>query len=162
MAPLAIPLMIVGAAVSFMGTIAQSNALKQQAEAEQQAANYKAAEEQRLGQQQVASAQRTALDEKRKSAYVQSRLQAVSAASGGGASDPTVIKLSSDIAAQGEYNALSALYSGQSQNVALQNQANLDIYTGAAKASALRSQADYTLLGGIGGLAGSLGKINFG
>jgi hypothetical protein len=73
-----------------------------------------------------------------------------------------VIKLSSDIAAQGEYNALSALYSGQSQNVALRNQANLDIYTGAAKASALRSQADYTLLGGIGGLAGSLGKINFG
>lgn len=150
---------ILGTAVSFMGSIAQSNALNAQAQATQQQAAYQAQVLRQQGQEQLAASQRKSLDDKRQAQYVQGRLQAQAAAGGGGADDPTIIKLSSDIAAQGEYNALADLYSGQSAKVAAINQGNLAIYQGDINAMALRSRADATLLGGIGGLFGSLAKF---
>lgn len=60
-----------------------------------------------------ASSQRSASEQRRQARLVASRGQAVAAASGAGADDPTVLTLQSDIAGEGEYRALSALYEGE-------------------------------------------------
>lgn len=63
--------------------------------------------------QQEASSQRAAMDEQHRSKLLQSRAQAVAAASGGGASDPGVIKIISNIAGEGAYRSEVALYQGE-------------------------------------------------
>ncbi len=60
-----------------------------------------------------ASAQRAAGEERRDARYLSSRARAVAAASGAGASDPTVVNLLADIEAEGEYNALARMYEGE-------------------------------------------------
>lgn len=150
---------IIGGLFSFLGSIASANAARSQADAEIQAANYRAGEEERLGKEELAVGSRKSIDEHRKTALIQSELQAKAAASGGGAADPTIIKLASDIEGQGEYNALSQLWTGQSHKVALDNQAALDRYSGQMRAKALRDKADATILGGIGGLFGSFARF---
>lgn len=64
------------------------------------------------GQAQAAS-HRVAQDEGRKSRLIQSRALALAAASGGGASDPTVVDIIADIAGEGEYRSELALYEGK-------------------------------------------------
>lgn len=63
--------------------------------------------------QERASSQRQAIDERRQARLAQSRGLAVAAASGAGADDPTVVNLLAGIEGEGEYRALSALYSGE-------------------------------------------------
>ena len=63
--------------------------------------------------QQVASSQRTAADEQKHARLVASRALAVAAASGGGASDPTVVGIISRIAGEGTYRSMTALYEGE-------------------------------------------------
>lgn len=173
MAGLAMIATAVGTAVSFVGTLAQAQSQRQQAEAynvqataEQQAAQYKARETERVAQESRAAAQRKSHQQRRQTEYTQSRLQAGAAASGAGADDPTIIKLSSDIAGEGEYSALSELFSGESRAQGLESQAALDRYTGDARANSLRTSADImrsranmTILGGVGGLAGNLARF---
>lgn len=60
----------------------------------------------------AAESQRVAIQERRKARNLMSRARAVAAASGAGASDPTVNTIMADIETQGEVNALNALYSG--------------------------------------------------
>ncbi len=63
--------------------------------------------EYRAGQTRAA-AQRQALEERRQTRLQQSRLQAVA-----GTSDATVVNIAKDIAGEGEYRALTALYQGE-------------------------------------------------
>lgn len=72
---------------------------------EQQQANINA------GQVQAA-AQRTAITDDRRTALLASRAQAVAAASGGGATDPTVTDIMGRIAGEGAYRSQLALYEG--------------------------------------------------
>lgn len=74
------------------------------------AAEYKAAQMNQQAGQDRASAQRDAIEQQRQATLAQSRLRAVA---GGGAGDPTVVKLSEDIAGEGEYRALTSLYNGE-------------------------------------------------
>jgi hypothetical protein len=60
-----------------------------------------------------ASSQRKAIEERRQARLASSRALALAAASGGGASDPTVTKLIAGLEGEGEYRALSALYEGE-------------------------------------------------
>lgn len=62
--------------------------------------------------QTVAVSQRDAAQARREALLLRSRALAVAAAGGGGAEDPTVSKLLADIDAQGEVNALNAMYEG--------------------------------------------------
>jgi hypothetical protein len=70
-----------------------------------------------------ASSQRAAAEERRQARLVQSRGLAVAAASGGGASDPTVVNTLADVAAEGEYRALTALYEGSEKSIGLRKAA---------------------------------------
>ena len=70
--------------------------------------------EQKAGQQRAVS-QRKADNARRSARYAESRALALAAASGGGASDPTVVNIMAGIAGEGELAAQSALYEGEEQ-----------------------------------------------
>jgi hypothetical protein len=93
------------------------------------AANSQAAQLDVRAGQSRAIGQRGAQEERRKAALVASRLQAVA---GGGASDPTVVKLASDIAGEGEYRAMTALYEGEEAARGDENAASVARATGKA------------------------------
>lgn len=63
--------------------------------------------------QRVAAAQRDMIDIQRMTKLTQSRAQALSAFSGGGASAPTVLNIMGNIAKEGAYNGARALYEGE-------------------------------------------------
>jgi hypothetical protein len=71
-----------------------------------------------------ASSQRAAAEERRRARLLDSRARAVAAKSGGGVGDPSVMNLRADIAAQGEYRALSRLYEGETEAGSLEVEAH--------------------------------------
>src|SRR3990167_10626936 len=107
------------------------------------------------GGQEFPAAQREMLNEKKKTKLVQSALQAHSAAQGG-ASDPSVVKIAGDIAAEGKYRQMTALYKGQDIQNYIENAARLKNFEGSeyrrageiAKRGA-RMSAFTSLLGGF-------------
>lgn len=107
---------LVGAGVGAISSAAQGRAAQKQAD-------FQAAQlEQRAGQER-AQAQRVAEDKRREASILASNLRAAAGASGGGVTDPTVSKLEADIAGQGEYNALAALFNGEEQALSNETQA---------------------------------------
>lgn len=121
--------------------------------------------EQQAGQER-AVAQRAMLEERRRGRLVGSRAQAISAASGGGALDPSIVNILGDIDAETELRALTALYQGEERARGAEYGAVLDraggagsVYAGnvakqAGNASANRSymQAGGELFKGGGSL----------
>lgn len=104
--------------------------------ARQQAANYQAAS---LRQQAMATrgqASQQAEITSRDTQLTLGTLRARAAASGAGAVTPTTVSLQQGIAGRGEYNALSALYSGEESARGEENQAALDEYMGTQEAKA--------------------------
>lgn len=98
-------LSVVSTVASAAGSIMSGNAARGEA-------NFEAAQmKQNAGQEQAVS-QRKAVDARRQAGLANSAVTARAAASGAGATDPTVINIEGDNAAVGEYNALSALYQG--------------------------------------------------
>lgn len=96
--------------LALASTIFQSAGLLGQGFAAKAAGDYQAAQlEQRAGQMR-ASGQHDASEQRRRARLVQSALQA---RAGGGGLDPTVVQLSKDIAAEGEYRALTSLYEAE-------------------------------------------------
>lgn len=73
--------------------------------------------------QAQAAVQRNAIDIERQTQLNASRALAVAASSGGGASDPTVVSLLAQNAADGAYRKAAALYEGEDQARALNLQA---------------------------------------
>jgi hypothetical protein len=92
-----------------------------------------------------ASSQRASAEIRRQTRLDQSRLQAVSAASGGGAGDPTVVDLAGDLEEDGEYRRLTALYEGEERARGLE-----------AGASAKKVQGRQAMMGGLVGAAGTI------
>jgi hypothetical protein len=107
------------AAVTVIGTAVSASSQKKAAKAEkaaaakrQDAANVEAAHMDQQAGLSIASAQRTMLEERKNARLLESRAQAVAAASGAGASDTTVVNVISRIAAEGAYRSSVALYDG--------------------------------------------------
>ena len=89
------------------------------------------------GQVQAAS-QRSAADQRRVATLANSRLQALA---GGSGADPTVVRLASEIAGRGEYNALAAIYQGDNAASGLRAQAAGTRYSGEVAEQAAELQA---------------------
>ena len=113
-----------------------------------------------------AAAQRTMLEKRRESRFLQSKLQARAAASGGGADDPGVLDLTGDIAQRGEYDALMEMYRGENRARGLEDQAtgsrmsgSAALYEGEAKKSASRLSAMGTIIGGASSMYGQYNKL---
>jgi hypothetical protein len=82
------------------------------------------------------SAQREAIEERRQARLLMSRGQAVAAASGGGASDVSVVNTLADVAAEGEYRALTALWEGEERATGMEKAASARVSEGRAGALA--------------------------
>lgn len=139
MAQAAIPLLLIGSLVSAKGAMDEGNAANSMAQSQANQLNANALTTR-------ASAERTAIEDRKQAALLESRAQAVSAASGGGATDPTVLNVVGDIHKQGEYNALNALYNGDVRAQQLNNSADLERQQGRQAKAAGRMKAVGTVL----------------
>lgn len=119
-----------GTALSVLGAIGQGNAAMAQGEAANRLAKYQAAQLKQNAGQVRAVGQREGEAALRESLLLQSRAQAVAAASGGGALDPTVLKLIGGVAAEGQTAADTERYNAETQAQGLLAEANATRYSG--------------------------------
>lgn len=117
--------------------------------------------------QTVASSQLQAAEARRQAGLVESRILAVAAAGGGGASDPTIINLISKTSARGAYNSAVALYQGEDQARSMRMAAAAKNYEGQMaeeagymKAQGYRTASTTALLKGAGSLFNKYGFGN--
>lgn len=138
-------------------SIHAANAEQSAAEAElrQRIANMEAAALEVQSGQAVAIAQREALDIMRAGELAASRAQALAAASGGGATAPTVLRIIGGIYTESAYNAGRAMYAGEEQARLFQLQARakreggeFSQLHGAFEASSSRARAEATRTAG--------------
>lgn len=99
-----------------------SKAYKKAGKYDKKAVDFENAQLEARGKEDYAIGQRAYLAEQDVAEKAISRAVAVAAGSGGGASDPTVMKIIGDLASEGKTNALSALYEGESSQVAYENE----------------------------------------
>lgn len=99
---------IAGTGLSAIGTLAAGGAANASAKATAQQMEAEAKTERAKGQRQ-------AFEQRRQANLISSRAQAVASASGAGAGSdaPSVVKIMSDIAGQGEMNAGTAMWNGE-------------------------------------------------
>lgn len=152
-------LMLAGGLASGAGTLGSASAQRQAGAAQQQALNYKAAQEDQQATQAIAASQQQMFDQQRKTALTRSTLVARAAADGGSASDATVTSLDQDIAGRGELLALQNLWQGQDKATGLQAQANADRYSGIMAKQGADMSANGTLLSGAGSMFDRFGKL---
>lgn len=108
---------------------------------------------------EVAAAQRAGMEEERKAELAASRALALAAASGGGASDPTVSKIISDLAGEGSYRRAVELYEGEDRARQMRLGAVARRREGeAGLQGGLASQRAYTISGQANALTG-IGRI---
>jgi hypothetical protein len=123
------------------GTLMQGQA------ADSSAASEAAQLNQQAGQERAVS-QLDAITQRRSARYAQSRAQAVAAASGAGASDPTVVDVISGIAGEGEFQALTSLYTGEDRARGMEFSGKVRRREGKAAQAASYLKASGTLLSG--------------
>ena len=111
------------------------------------AADYQAQQLRNNAGQDAAEGQHAAANEERRTAQLMSRQLAVAAASGGGASDPTVMNIIANTASEGAYRQALALYSGNAKAQKSMEQADAVEYTG-------KSARTASLLDAVGGVVG--------
>jgi hypothetical protein len=145
---------VVGAAGTLLGGMQQSKAAAAQANMQEMQAEQLA---QNAGQERAA-AQQHAISLRRQSRLAASRNQAVAAASGGLATDPTVLEIQSDIAGEGEYNALTALHAGESRARGMQADAAAARYESRALRQAGKSAKIGSFIGAGASLLSSTGQ----
>lgn len=124
----------------------------------QDAAAFQAAQLRQNAGQALAQAQRDAYFEQRKTDYVMSAALASAAASGGGASDPTVVNILSQISAEGAYRKASALYGGEDRSRMFKLQADSAEYAGEAANTAAIGRAIGSGIDAAASLAGGMQK----
>ena len=145
-------------AIGAMASIQAGNAAKAAGARAQQGAEIEAKQLERMAGQERSAGQRRASEERRRLRFAQSRLQAVAAASGGGAITPTTETLMGALESEGAYRSLFALYEGEEVAAGRQVQASAARYGGASEAMAgrirqrtSRWQAASQLSSGFGG-----------
>lgn len=135
--------------ISAAGTIFSAVNALQQGSAQKKAANYQAAQLEQQAGQERASAQRGAIEQRKRATLASSRVKSLSAASGGGVLDPSIVDITGDIGTQGEYNALSALYAGEERGRGLEMGASAKRFEGAEAKRASYYTAAGTLFNGL-------------
>jgi hypothetical protein len=134
---------LLGTGVSAGGQIISGQQAKKASKAE-------AAEFERLAGEEKAAAQRKAAEKRRQMNLLLSRSQAVSAASGAGATDPTVLATEGGIVEEGEYQAGVETYLGETRARGYQGKAALARAEGDDASTSSLISAGGTILSGIG------------
>ena len=94
------------------------------------AAKYVSAQLRQNAGQARAAGQRQVYDLDRNTQMIQSRALAVAAASGGGASDPGVVSIMAQTAAEGAYRKAMALFNAEDKAQGMEDQAEATMYEG--------------------------------
>lgn len=128
-------------AASAAGTIASGFEKNSEAQSEQIQLNQNANATQ-------AAAQRQAFLDRQKTQFIQGRQTAYAAASGAGASDPTVVNLEAQTGEEGEYAALTDLYNGKTSADAMRFQGKMTGYAGEQALMGSVIDAGSTIAGG--------------
>ena len=135
----------IGTVVSVIGSIQQMRAQKVAAAQQQAIADAQAQSmEQQAGQERAAS-QRAAIQAREEGKLVQSRAQAIAAASGAGSLDPSIINITGGIDTETELRAQTALFEGEERGRGLEHQADIARATGSLRAQQHESQAQQAL-----------------
>ena len=142
MAGLGTILGVVGSVVSAVGTIAAGQASRRDAEFQAKQLDIQAKAE-------FAAGQREAEEIERNKKLVLSRQQALAAASGMGADDPTIVTMAAEIAGFGKYQELSALAAGEMRQRRAEYDAASARATGQATATGSLLSAGGTIIGGV-------------
>lgn len=136
---------LLGTGLSAAGTLYSGLQAKAGAEAEARQLKVKGDEEQAIGQ-------RWAMQVRREIDLAQSRIQAVAAASGGGAGDASITSLMQGVEQQGNYNSMLELYQGNTGR-------NKAYASAAARRAEGRSALTGSIIGAAGGAASNLYKM---
>lgn len=113
----------VGIALTAVSTVMNMSAEEEREDAIRESNYASAATLERKATQVVAAGQRKSLEEKRQGKLVASRAQALAAAGGGDASDPTVMNIIADIDAESVYRQSVALYDAEEQAAEMREEA---------------------------------------
>jgi len=150
---------ILGGGLQAGSMIGQGNALRAAGEADRIAANNQAALMEQNAGQERATAQRAAVEERRRAGLVSSRARAVSAASG--TTGKGITDILGDIEQEGEYRYLTALAAGESAAQGMEYGAAVRRAGGIDAAGAGRAQQDALRMRAASTLAGSVGSTLF-
>lgn len=134
----------IAAATTAVSAVSQYNAGQEQ----KRQAGIIAQQQQEQGKREMASAILQSNEERKKTRYLKSKALARAAASGAGASDPTIENIMTGIDTEGEYNAMMALSNGSYLSTGRQRQASATLNEGAAAARAGTVGAVTTALNG--------------
>lgn len=137
MAELALIGSLVGAAGQVVGGINANNA-----------ARAEAAQLEMQGKEEFAAGQREAIAKRREGQLINSRVQALAAASGAGADSPTIVKLMSGTAAEAELNAGTAMYGAKARRRGAFDKATAARASGQASLLGSMFSATGTAMGG--------------
>lgn len=143
----------VGTLFNFIGHMGAASSSRKAGEAARTGAYFEAAQLDQQSGQSVAAAQRKALEEKRRATLIASRAQAVAGASGGSASDPTMVDILSDIEGEGAYRAGVALYEGEERARLQRLGASTRRFEGDVALQSGKERERAYQLGGFGSLA---------
>jgi hypothetical protein len=146
---------LVAAGASLLGGGMKAAGAMQAGQAAKDAAYDEALQLEAKGREELAASQRDALAKRKEGVLANSRVQALAAASGGGADTSTIIKLMSGISSDAEYNAQTALYGGKERREGLFTAATNRRKSGRASLLGAQYEAMGNLFGGIAGAAGS-------
>lgn len=146
---------VAGAATSIIGGNNAAASAKEAGARQKAASEFEAAQLEQNAGQAIASSQREAEEQRRQTRLVQSRALALSAASGGGVTDPTVVNLIGDIAGEGAYRAGVALYQGADKARQMNMGASAKRYEGDLAVEAGNNKAKAYRMQGIAGAFGS-------
>lgn len=104
-----------GALFEIMGTLEQGKMARIQNERARVFREFNMQQAEKEAGATIAISQRAAEEERRQGRMAASRALAVAAASGAGVSDPTIVRLISNIKGEGAYRASVALYEGEAR-----------------------------------------------
>lgn len=119
----------------------QGDAIRQEGDLSETQAQFKARQLDMAASTSRATGQRGMFEKQKATKQALSTLQARAAASGGGATDASVLHLAEDIAGTGEYQALSEMFSGENKARGIEDEAAGLRYSAAAAKTASRTAA---------------------
>ena len=155
---------VISTVLTVAGVVTKAGAQKKagdiaaaQGAAEQEAAKADARAFERRALQEFGAGVRGATEQRKRTQHALSRLQALAAASGGGAAGPTIERLAMGIASEGEARALYQLYVGKAQAITDIESAENRRLSGVAAFEAGRKRQQYAYVGAAGELLTGIG-----
>jgi len=144
-------------AMNVFGTIMGAKGEYDSARAVKQKAAYEAQQLRVNAGQTEAAGQIDAAAETRKSKLLQSRALALAAASGGGALDPSVVKIISGLAGEGKLASQMQMYNAGERARVMRSQAAATEYGALLESKAHKTKALSTILSGAASIYSTLG-----